>query len=210
MASQGMTTEEFDLTFNRSHSLEDFRVFYPDAEACYTDYARRLAQRFSTPSPTCEWCGSCDGVFTEVATWEVNYQNRRSNRSNLAGLLLLFVGVVHLSRAQLRFTTKHSICNRCYAHWSSSRLLTVPTSFVATVVSYIPVIITVVGVFYILIGVGAVEKPGWVAWTVVVVAAASIPFLFRFRRLSDLWTIPSRLRSIAKDPILFRGLKRAR
>jgi hypothetical protein len=200
-----MTNEDFESTFARNSSLEAFRVYYPDAEACYSDYARRMSEKYSAPSASCECCGTTDRVCRKVATWEVNYQNKKSSRKNLFGLLLILVGHVHLSRAVLRFPTTHSICQPCISGFSFKRLLTVPVSFVATIMSYVPVVITVLGIFYLGIGLGSVQKPSPVAWGVVIVAAIAIPLLFWIRRRSDLMTIPAFLRPIAKDPILFRG-----
>jgi hypothetical protein len=85
------------------------------------------------------------------------------------------------------------------------RLLTVPVSFVATITSYAPVVVVVLGIFYLGIGLASVQKPSLVAWGVVGGAAIAIPLLFWIRRQSDLLTMPAFLRPIAKDPILFRG-----
>lgn len=204
-ALRTMTHEDFEAIFDRNSSLDAFRVFYPDAEACYSDYAQRMSKRFSAPSPGCECCGSTGLVCRKVATWEVNYQNRKSLKKNLFGLLFILVGHIHMSRAVLRFSTEHSICKSCVFRFSLKRLLTVPASFVATITSYLPVIIGVFGVFYLGVGLASDEKPGLVAWSVVATATIATPLLFWIRRQSDLLTIPAFLRAIAKDPILFRG-----
>jgi hypothetical protein len=68
----------------------------------------------------------------------------------------------------------------------------------------------VLGGLFILIGLCAGEKIGMGTWSVVVGAAVMMVPLFWLRRQSDLLTIPAFLRSIAKDPILFRGFSTKR
>jgi len=201
-----MTNEDFEFAFANSSSLNAFRAFYPDAEACYIDYARRTSEKFSVSTSNCECCGSSDRVSRRLAKWEIRYQNKKSNRRNLFGLLLLLIGQVHLSRAILRFTTGHSICKKCSSSFVVKRMVTIPASFLATLASYVPVVITVLGVFYLIIESGAIPRPSLVAWCVVIISAAAIPFLFWIGRQADLLTIPAFLRPIAKNPIIFRGL----
>jgi hypothetical protein len=204
-----MTDEDFDYLFERSSSLEPFRLHYARAESCYADYAKRTATRFSRPGAICECCRTTTNIRQVSAEWKIVYQNKTSTRSNWINLILAFFGHFKITRAVLYFFTKHAFCARCIRLMRIQNLALSPLRLLARLTAAIPLILSVVSLLFLLIVLGAGETNRKIigslltAWLFAII---SIPVFSWGRRMVDYYTIPKHFRPISKSPVRFDGL----
>ncbi len=95
-----MLTPDQQHCFSNSHRWRDFRAFFPSVEDALAAYVAAS-------------CGLEAGQnHTHEIEWRFIYHDRESKRRQLFGLLLLPLGHIQTSHAELRFRTRHLLSRR--------------------------------------------------------------------------------------------------
>lgn len=95
-----MLTPDQQHCFSNSPRWRDFRAFFPSVEDALAAYVAA--------------CGGLESGqnHTHEIEWRFIYHNRESRRRQLFGLLLLPLGHIQTSHAELRFRTRHVLARR--------------------------------------------------------------------------------------------------
>lgn len=202
-----MTDDEFQFVWERNSSLQGFRPFYPDRDACYADYAQRMIERYARPRETCDACAARAKLKSVEACWEIAYQNKKSLVQNFAWILAVPLGYVVTSAARVGFSTSHGLCRGCRRRVHFRRMGMILVAVATSSAFGLAMIMAAISGLLFTLDFALEDKVSFqeFRWTGIGLGAAA--FFWFVKRRVDVAEVPAFLRAIAKRPVRLRDLK---